>query len=53
MKILKGKEQDYKNWFGKNTDPYGRACFTYAQRWAEMMEDAIEKLEERIKEFEE
>lgn len=33
MKILKGKEQDYKNWFDKNTDPYGRACFTYAQRW--------------------
>ena len=42
MKILKGKEQDYKNWFDKNTDPYERACFTYAQRWAEMMEDAIE-----------
>lgn len=25
-----------------NTDGYGRACYTYAQRWAEMMEKYIE-----------
>jgi len=24
-----------------NTDGYGRACYTYAQRWAEMMEEKI------------
>ena len=38
MKILKGKENDYKNWLDKNADPYGRACFTYAERWAELLE---------------
>lgn len=42
MKILEGKEKEYKDWFDKNTDPYGRACFTYADRWAEMMEKLIE-----------
>lgn len=42
MKILEGREQDYKDWLDKNTDPYGRGCFTYAERWAEMMENLIE-----------
>lgn len=42
MKILEGREQDYKDWLDKNTDPYGRACFTYAERWAEMMKNLIE-----------
>ena len=42
MKILEGKEHEYKDWFDKNTDPYGRACFTYAERWAEMLESLIE-----------
>ena len=42
MKILEGREQDYKDWFDKNTDPYGRCCFTYAERWAEMLENLIE-----------
>ena len=42
MKILEGREQDYKDWLDKNTDPYGRACFTYAERWAEMLESLIE-----------
>ena len=42
MKILEGREQDYKDWLDKNTDPYGRACFIYAERWAEMLENLIE-----------
>lgn len=42
MKILKGKEQDYKDWYNKNLDPYGHGIFTFAERWAELMEDAIE-----------
>lgn len=42
MKILEGKEKEYKDWYDKNDDPYGRACFTYAERWAEMMEPGIE-----------
>ena len=41
MNIIKGKEKEYKEWYDKNEDPYGRACFTYAERWANMMEDAI------------
>ena len=38
MKIKKGTEKKYKNWYDNNLDPYGHACFTYAERWAEMME---------------
>ena len=43
MKILNGKEKEYKDWYDKNSDGYGRACFTYAERWAEMLEKAIEE----------
>lgn len=42
MKIIEGKEKEYKDWYEKNSDPYGRACFTYAERWAEMLENLIE-----------
>ena len=42
MKILEGREQDYKDWYNKNLDPYGHASFTYAERWAELMENLIE-----------
>lgn len=38
MKIIAGKEQEYKAWYDKNSDEYSRACFTYAERWAEMLE---------------
>ena len=41
MIILAGKEKEYKDWYDKNSDAYGRACFTYAERWAEMMEKEI------------
>ena len=42
MKILEGHEKEYKDWYDKNSDGYGRACFTYAERWAEMLENKIE-----------
>lgn len=42
MQIINGKEQEYRNWYSKNSDPYGRASFTYAERWAELLENAIE-----------
>ena len=42
MKIIEGKEEEYKDWYDKNNDGYSRACFTYAERWAEMMEEKIE-----------
>ena len=32
MKIVKGKEQEYKDWYKKNSDPYGRVCFAYAEK---------------------
>lgn len=44
MKILMGKEKAYKDWYDKNSDGYGRACFTYAERWAELLESLIVKL---------
>lgn len=46
MRIVEGEEQEYKDWYEKNSDPYGRACFTYAERWAEMLEKQIETSEE-------
>lgn len=42
MQIIAGKEQEYKNWFDKNDDPYGRRCFTYAEDWANLLEKQIE-----------
>ena len=41
MKILKGLEKEYKDWYDKNNDEYSRACFTYAERWGEMLESKI------------
>ena len=43
MKIIKGKEKEYKDWYDKNSDGYSRACFTYAERWAELLEAEIDK----------
>lgn len=43
MKIKQGQESAYKEWYDKNSDDYGRACFTYAERWAEMLEKKIEE----------
>ena len=43
MKILSNKEIEYKDWYDKNDDPYGKACLIFAERWAELMEEAIAK----------
>lgn len=43
MKIANGKEQYYEDWSNKNKDFYGRGCFNYAERWADLMEIAIEE----------
>lgn len=45
MQIAKGKEKDYREWYNKNLDSYGHLVFTYAERWAEMLEAVIEKTE--------
>ena len=53
MKILEGKEQEYKDWYEKNSDPYGRACFRYAERWAGLLEKKIaEEMRDHAVEFE-
>ena len=31
MKILEGHEKEYKDWYDKNSDGYGRACFTFCR----------------------
>lgn len=46
MRIIEGKEKEYRDWRNKNLDPYGIACFTYAERWAEMLEDIIDSSED-------
>lgn len=42
MRVIEGKEKEYKKWYDKNSDPYGRACFTFAERWAELLEEKID-----------
>ena len=49
MKILAGKEKEYKDWYDKNSDGYSRACFTYAERWAELLEVEISKTDDVMK----
>ena len=44
MKIKEGKQNDYDSWFAKNQDGYGRAIFTFANRWAEMLEEKIKTI---------
>lgn len=51
MKILAGKEKGYKDWYDKNSDGYGRACFTFAERWAELLEAEISKSDDVMKVF--
>ena|SRR5271157_5388234 len=41
MEIVAGKEQEYADWKAKNTDPYSARIFTYAEDWANFMEQAI------------
>lgn len=48
MKIVEGHEKEYKDWYDKNSDGYGSAYFTYAERWAEMLENKIESSTEDV-----
>lgn len=49
MKILARKEQYYKDWYDKNEDAYGRACFTFAERWADLLEAEISNSDDVMK----
>lgn len=42
MRIKPEMEQKYREGYDNNLDPYGHAIFTYAERWAELMEKDIE-----------
>lgn len=42
MDILKGKENDYKNYIRINSDPYSSCVIRFSERWANMMEKEIE-----------
>lgn len=42
MKIIKSKEKEYKRLYNKNIDTYGICCYTLAERWAQLMEEAID-----------
>lgn len=42
MKLKPGVEEKYAEWKTKNAaDPYGTACFTYAEAWADLIEKAM------------
>ena len=41
MQLIPEQSIEYAESYTKNSDAYGHACFTYAERWAEMMEQAI------------
>ena len=48
MQIIKGKEQEYADWKAKNDDPYGGACFVWAETWANLMEVRISNGDEIV-----
>lgn len=41
MKFKPGMEEKYRQGYNNNLDPYGHAVFTFAERWAELMEKDI------------
>lgn len=43
MKIKQGMEEAYQEGYNNNLDPYGHAVYTFAERWAELMEREITK----------
>lgn len=42
MKIRQGMEELYKEGYNNNLDPYGHGVYTFAERWADLMEKDIE-----------
>jgi len=41
MKIKPEKQAEYDVGWNNNEDPYGRRCFTFAQGWADKMEERM------------
>lgn len=42
MKFKPGMEEKYQEGYNNNLDPYGHGVYTFAERWAELMEKDIE-----------
>lgn len=42
MKFRPGMEGKYQEGYNKHLDPYGHAVYSFAERWAELMEKDIE-----------
>ena len=42
MKIRKEAEEIHKDWFDRKIEDYEMKCYAYAERWADLMEKAIE-----------
>ena len=38
MRIKHGMKKSYNDWLKNNEDGYGRTCFVYAERWADLLE---------------
>lgn len=49
MKIKPGMEEAYQKGLNNNSDSYGRAVYTFAERWAELMEKDIAEFENATK----
>ena len=49
MKIRPGKEEDYQKGYNNNLDFYGHGVYTFAERWAELMEKDIEATGDPVK----
>ncbi len=43
MKIKSGMEEKYQEAYNKNLDPYGHGVYTFAERWAELIERDIDE----------
>jgi len=42
LKIKAGKEEVFENWKNSLKDPYGKEIFAYTERWANLMEKAMD-----------
>lgn len=51
MQFMTGKKERWEEGLANNQDPYGAAIYSYAQRWAELMEEKMKfsRLEEIAK----
>lgn len=41
MKVI--DQEKYNDWKNSNIDPYGACIFRYAEKWADLMENALEE----------